>query len=127
AAVANSSEADVCIVLMENIVECRHDTGAGGSQRVTDSHSAAENIDLVFADSHVAVEGHSHYRKSFVDFKIVNIGSFHTSHFQCFFSGEGWGSGKPFGCLRSIAESQDTCHRFQTVFFNSLFAGEHKR
>lgn len=124
--VADTSAANLALLLLEHTKKGGCDPGTRGAKGVTESHSTSVEIDLVFLNTEDLHVGQRNNAESLVDLESVNVGNVNLGVPQGLGHGQGGGGGELRGVLLSITPAKDLANGLEAVLLDSLLGSENK-
>src|SRR5258708_13094127 len=115
AADAERGDATLQIVRLER-AEQRHDQPrAGGADRMTERTGAAVDVQLLPGNAEIALRGHRHHRKRFIDFEQVDVADAPADLVEQLANGRNRRGGEPLRLLAVVRVTPDLGTRRQPV------------
>lgn len=124
APVADSSNAKLALLGLQDTQERRQDTGTTGTERVANRNGTTVDVDLFLRQSQQLHVCEGHDAESLVDFESVNSILRHASVLQGFRNGQSRGRGELAGCVSSISPAKDLSNGLQVKLLQLSFGNE---
>lgn len=114
AAVADTSDTDLGLLLTQHGGEGSQDTSTRASQRVSDGDGTAKDIDLLIIQVQELDVGQSNDREGLVDLVVVNVLLCQAGMLESLGDGQCGGNGEALGLPRGISPAQNLSDRLKS-------------